>query len=174
MSRYRRFYLSLGLADAAGHARSLSIAPYQSKKLLVFWANLLYFRYMNARQTRLIIRLFLCIILGGCSQPITGPKETSWQNVPCEYRMDGDDESLLIVRAEAIDFDSAKIVLHSLSWTVWGDTLARQTTLFPNQCSKSAGQVSFTCTRPLPMNSTIRRVQLFLKSSTPASRRRNP
>jgi hypothetical protein len=128
---------------------------------------------MSARQTRPVILLFLCIILCGCFRQITGPKETSWQNVPCEYRIDGDDESLLIVRTEAVDFDSAKIVLHSLSWTVWGDTLSRQTTLFPDQCTRSANHVTFACARPLPMNSAIREVELLIKISATVSRRRN-
>jgi hypothetical protein len=129
---------------------------------------------VDIRQARLIILPLLCIILRGCSQQITGPEEADWQNVPCEYRLEGDDESVLLVRAEAVDFDSAKILLHSLSWTIWGDTLTRQTVLTPDQCTRSGNYVTFACTRPLPMNSAIRGVELFIKSRETALRRRNP
>ena len=118
--------------------------------------------------------LFLCIILCGCSQRIAGPEAADWQIVPCEYRLEGDDESVLLVRAETVNFDSAKIMLHSISWTVWGDTLTRQTVLTPDQCTRSGDYVSFACTRPLPINSAIRGVELFIKSRKTVLRRRDP
>jgi len=128
---------------------------------------------MDVRQIRPVVLLILCVILCGCSQRVAGPEGTSWQAVPCEYRLEGDDESLLLVRAQVTDFDSAKIVLHSLSWTVWGDTLARRTALFPDRCTRSGKYATFSCASPLSMNTVIRGVELFVKNQATVARRRN-
>ena len=80
-----------------------------------------------------ILLLAVILVLAGCSTKVTAPVECDWQLVPCEYKLTGDDESILQVRALVTEFDSAKIVAHTFHWTVFGDTLSRETTLFPRE-----------------------------------------
>ncbi len=112
---------------------------------------------------------FLC----GCSGRIMQPADSVWQSVPCEYRLDGDDASILVVRAQVVQFDSAKIVLETLSWTVFGDTVHNQATFCPVQHERFEGYTLFITNRPLPINSTIRSVELFIKSPVETPRRRD-
>lgn len=107
--------------------------------------------------------LLFCSLLLGCSNQITGPESNPWLSVPCEYKLEGGDESILIVRAQVAAFDSAKIILHTLCWTIYGDTLSKETTLFPRECQTSGSYTTFTSERPLPMNTAIRSVELFIK-----------
>lgn len=121
---------------------------------------------------KFLILLAVCGLLCGCSQRIVGPEDASWQPVPCEYRLEGNDESILLVRAQVAQFDSAKIVLHTLSWTVGGDTLSNQVTFYPNQCEWSGSYATFASDRPLPINTVIRSVELFVKIQTTIPRYR--
>lgn len=107
----------------------------------------------------LISILFLC----SCSCKIISPVETTWQQVPCEYKLTGDDESILNVRTEIIEFDSAKVVINSLLWTVYGDTLSHKTTSFPQQYEIDNNYTIFTLERCLPINSVMRSVELWIK-----------
>lgn len=112
---------------------------------------------------------FLC----NCSGRIMQPADSVWQSVPCQYRLDGDDESILVVRAQVVQFDSAKIVLETLSWTVFGDTVRNEATFCPVQHERFEGYTLFITNRPLPINSTIRSVELFIKSPEEIPRRRD-
>lgn len=107
----------------------------------------------------LIGLLFLC----SCSHKIIAPVEIAWQQVPCEYKLTGDDESILNVRAEIIEFDSAKVVINSLLWTVSGDTLHRETTSFPQQYEVVDNYTIFILERCLPINSVMESVELWIK-----------
>jgi hypothetical protein len=131
-----------------------------------------YLSHMEIKLRRLVILSAVCALLCGCSQRITGPEGSSWQPVPCEYRLEGDDESVLLVRAQVADFDSAKIVLHTLSWTVLGDTLSNQMTFHPDRCEWSVSYATFASDRPLPINSVIRWVELFVKTQATIPRHR--
>ncbi len=71
---------------------------------------------------------------------------------------------MLLVRAQVAQFDSAKIVLHTLSWTVGGDTLSNRITFHPNRCEWSGSYATFAADRPLPINSVVRSVELFVKT----------
>lgn len=103
------------------------------------------------------------LVLVGCSTKITAPVRTNWQPVPCEYKLTGDDESILQVRALVAEFDSAKIVAHTFHWTVYGDTLSHETTLFPREHERAKVYTIFTADRSLPINSVLRSVELFIK-----------
>ena len=109
------------------------------------------------------LALLFCFLLLGCSSQITGPQSNPWLSVPCEYKLEGGDQSILIVRAQVAEFDSAKIVLHTLSWTVYGDTLSNESTLFPHECQISGSYTTFISNRPLAMNTAISSVELFIK-----------
>lgn len=111
----------------------------------------------------IILLLGLLSLLHGCSTKTTQPIDTGWQPVPCEYRLEGDDESILLVRAQIAEFDSAKIVAHTLCWTVFGDTLHSETTLYPREHERSESYTIFTSDRCLPINSVLRSVELFIK-----------
>jgi hypothetical protein len=127
---------------------------------------------MKVMLTKLGLTLLFCSLLLGCSSQITGPESNPWLSVPCEYRLEGGDQSILIVRAQVAEFDSAKIVLHTLCWTVYGDTLSEEATLFPHECQTSGSYTIFTSNRPLPMNTAIRSVELFIKEQARISRNR--
>ncbi len=127
---------------------------------------------MSSRATGLILFVPLVILLSGCSQRITGPEAPDWQVVPCEYKLQGDDQSVLVVRACIAEFDSAKAVTHTLCWTVLGDTLSHQTTLYPREQEKSENHAIFTFDRSLPINSVLKSVELFIKKSPQGSRRK--
>ena len=83
--------------------------------------------------------------------------------MPCEYRLEGDDESILLVKAQIAEFNSAKIVAHTFCWTVFGDTLHNETTLCPREHKTSESYTIFTSDRCLPINSVLRSVELFIK-----------
>ena len=104
------------------------------------------------------------LLLAGCSTRITAPVESRWQVVPCEYKLTGDDESVLQVRAQVTEFDSAKVVVHTFHWTMSRDTLSRETTLFPREQERAEAYTVFTADRALPINSTLRSVELFIKN----------
>ncbi|MGB2980312.1 MAG: hypothetical protein WBC77_03595, partial [Candidatus Zixiibacteriota bacterium] len=119
---------------------------------------------MNGKIETLTILLVVILLLGGCSTRITGPVESQWQVVPCEYKLTGDDESILQVRALLAEFDSAKIVAHTFHWTVFGDTLSHETTLFPRDQKRAETYTIFTADRSLPINSVLKSVELFIKN----------
>ena len=112
---------------------------------------------------KLMVLLALVFLYPGCSQRITQPDHATWEVVPCEYRFEGDDESILLVRAHISEFDSAKIITHTLCWTVLGDTLCNETTLCPREHEIHGGYTVFTTDRCLPINSVIRSVELLIK-----------
>jgi hypothetical protein len=118
---------------------------------------------MKAKARRLKYLLGLVILLCSCSHRIIGPEAPDWLSVPCEYRLEGEDQSILLVKAQVADFDSAKIVAHTLFWTVSGDTLCGQSTLYPREHQTSESYTVFTTDRSLPMNSVLRSVELFVK-----------
>lgn len=118
---------------------------------------------MKKKMANIILLLGLLSLLHGCSTKTTQPTDTGWQPVPCEYRLEGDDESILLVRAQTAEFDSAKIVVHTLCWTVFGDTLHSETTLYPREHERSESYTIFTSDRCLPINSVLRSVELFIK-----------
>jgi len=110
------------------------------------------------------LSLFLAIaILYSCSHKAIQPVQSSWQSVPCEYRFEEADESILSVRAQVVEFDSAKIVTQIFQWTVLGDTLTRQATFYPFEYQMSDGYTIFTTERFLPINSVLRSVELLIK-----------
>ena len=109
------------------------------------------------------ILFFVIFILYGCSHKAIQPVPSTWQSVPCEYRFEGDDESILSVRASVVDFDSAKIVAQIFQWTVWGDTLTQQATFYPFEYLTSDGYTIFTAERCLPINSSLKSVELLIK-----------
>ena len=119
---------------------------------------------MKPKTRNIILLLGAILLLAGCSTKITGPVESEWQVVPCEYKLTGDDESILQVRALVAEFDSAKIVAHTFHWTVFGDTLSRETTLFPREHKIAKAYTVFTADRSLPINSVLRSVELFIKN----------
>ncbi|MGB2804448.1 MAG: hypothetical protein WBD64_06095 [Candidatus Zixiibacteriota bacterium] len=119
---------------------------------------------MNTRIKTLTLLLGIILLLAGCSTKITAPVKCDWQLVPCEYKLTGDDESILQVRALVAEFDSAKIVAHTFHWTVYGDTLSRETTLFPREHKIAKVYTIFTADRSLPINSVLRSVELFIKN----------
>ena len=104
------------------------------------------------------------LLLAGCSTKLTAPVESRWQVVPCEYKLTGDDESILQVRAVVTEFDSAKIVVHTFHWTVYGDTLSRETVLYPREQKTAKVYTIFTADRSLPINSVLKSVELFIKN----------
>ncbi|UCB53497.1 MAG: hypothetical protein JSV10_05330 [Candidatus Zixiibacteriota bacterium] len=112
----------------------------------------------------LILLVVVMLLLAGCSTKITAPVRTNWQPVPCEYKLTGGDESILQVRALVADFDSAKIVAHTFHWTVYGDTLSHETTLFPREHERAEVYTIFTADRSLPINSVLKSVELFIKN----------
>lgn len=112
----------------------------------------------------LILLLGAILLFAGCSTKITAPVDRGWQVVPSEYKLTGDDESILQVRAQIAEFDSAKIVAHTFHWTVYGDTLSRQTILHPREHEKAKVYTIFTADRSLPINSVLRSVELFIKN----------
>ena len=83
--------------------------------------------------------------------------------MPCEYRLTADDESVLQVQAVVPEFDSAKIVAHTFHWTIYGDTLSRETTLFPRDQKRAELYTIFTADKPLPINLVFRSVELLVK-----------
>jgi hypothetical protein len=119
---------------------------------------------VNAKIKILTLLFAAILLLAGCSTKITAPVESRWQVVPCEYKLTGDDQSTLQVRALVADFDSALIVAHTFHWTVYGDTLSRETTLFPREHEKAKVYTIFTADRSLPINSVLRSVELFIKN----------
>jgi len=119
---------------------------------------------MSPQTKSLILLLGAILLLAGCSTKITAPVGSRWQVVPCEYKLTGDDESILQVRALVADFDSAKIVVHTFHWTVYGDTLSRETVLYPREQKTAKVYTIFTADRSLPINSVLRSVQLFIKN----------
>lgn len=118
----------------------------------------------GVKPKNLVLLLVVILLLAGCSHRITAPVNYDWQLVPCEYKLTGDDESVLQVRAEVAEFDSAKIVAHTFHWTVYGDTLSRETTLFPREHERAKVYTIFTADRSLPINSVLRSVELFIKN----------
>jgi hypothetical protein len=106
---------------------------------------------------------FLIFLLYGCSHKVIQPVPSSWQSVPYEYRFEDGDESILSVRAQVVEFDSAKIVAQIFQWTVLGDTLTRQATFYPFEYQKSGGYTIFTAERCLPINSVLKSVELLIK-----------
>ena len=119
---------------------------------------------MNPQTKSFILLLGAILLFAGCSTKITAPDENRWQIVPCEYKLTGDDESILQVRALVADFDSAKIVVHTFHWTVYGDTLSRETVLYPREHQIAKLYTIFTADRALPINSVLRSVELFIKN----------
>ena len=119
---------------------------------------------MKPNMKNLIPLLGAILILAGCSTKITAPVRSNWQPVPCEYRLTGDDESTLQVRALVADFDSAKIVAHTFHWTISGDTLSRQTILHPREHERAKVYTIFIADRSMPINSVLRSVELFIKN----------
>jgi hypothetical protein len=118
---------------------------------------------MKAKARSLTYLLGLVFLLCSCSQRIIGPEPPDWLSVPCEYRLEGQDKSILLVRAQVAEFDSAKIVAHTLFWTVSGDTLCNQSTLYPRKHETSESYTVFTADRSLPINSVLRSVELLVK-----------
>ena len=119
---------------------------------------------MRAQTKNLILLLGAILLLAGCSTKITAPVRTNWHPVLCEYKLTGDDESVLQVRAQIAEFDSAKIVAHTFHWTVYGDTLSRQTILHPREHERAEVYTIFTADRSLPINSVLRSVELLIKN----------
>lgn len=103
------------------------------------------------------------VILYGCSHKVMKPVQSSWQSVPCEYKFEGENESTLLVRAQVVEFDSAKIVTQIFQWTIFGDTLTHQATFYPFEYQMSDGYTTFTTERCLPINSVLRSVELLIK-----------
>ena len=128
---------------------------------------------MELRIAKLAVLAAALLLLCSCSSKITQPVPSPWQSVPCEYRLDGDDGATLSVRAQLAEFDSAKIVLHTFCWTVRGDTLSREMVLYPQRHERSGAHTIFISDRPLPMNSVIRSVELFVKKPPETLRRRD-
>jgi hypothetical protein len=118
---------------------------------------------MSGKIGKSIHLLWLLVLLAGCSHKITPPITSTWQAVPCEYRFEGDDGSILLVRARIAEFVSAKIITHTLGWTIFGDTVRYETTLYPREQRRLEGYTIFTADRCLPINSVIRSVELFIK-----------
>lgn len=118
---------------------------------------------MSNKISKLIHLLWFFVLLAGCSHKITQPITSTWQAVPCEYRFEGDDGSILLVRTQIAEFDSAKIITHTLSWTFFGDTVSYETTLYPREYRRSESYTIFTADRCLPINSVIKSVKLFIK-----------
>jgi|GEM_PF-1403739 len=112
----------------------------------------------------LILLLALILLVAGCSTKITAPVDSRWQVVPCEYKLTGDDESILQVRAQVAEFDSAFVVAHTFHWTIYGDTLSRETVLYPRGHKIAKLYTIFTADRSLPINSVLRSVELFIKN----------
>ncbi|MFH1335502.1 MAG: hypothetical protein ABII96_03205 [Candidatus Zixiibacteriota bacterium] len=106
---------------------------------------------------------FVMFILYGCSRKVMQPVQSGWESVPCEYRFEGGNESILSVRAPVVEFDSAKIVAQIFQWTVLGDTLTQQATFYPFEYQISDGYTTFTTERCLPVNSVLRSVELLIK-----------
>jgi hypothetical protein len=111
----------------------------------------------------MVLVLLFFIFLSGCSHKAVQPEQSTWQSVPCEYRFEGGNESTLLVRASVVEFDSAKIVAEVFQWTVFGDTLTHQTTLFPREVQKSESYTIFVAERSLPVNSALRSIELLIK-----------
>jgi hypothetical protein len=118
---------------------------------------------MGHEKNRLILLLCLLLLLCACSKRVTQPPTSTWNFVPCEYRLEGDDQSILRVRAQVSEFDSAKAAVHIFSWTVLGDTLSQKVTFFPLSKERNKSYTIFTFDRCLPINSVIRSVDLFIK-----------
>jgi hypothetical protein len=122
-----------------------------------------YIYFMECKKNRFILLLCLLLLLCACSERIIQPPSSTWNLVPCEYRVEGDDLSVLRIRAQVTDFDSAKAKVHILFWMVKGDTLSQKLTFFPQFREKNAGYTIFTFQRCLPINSVIKSVDLFIK-----------
>ena len=103
------------------------------------------------------------LLLYGCSHKAMQPEQSSWQKVPCEYRFEGGNQSTLIVRAGVVEFDSAKIVAQIFQWTVSGDTLTHQVTYYPYEYQRYEEYTIFAAQRCLPINSSLKTVQLLVK-----------
>ena len=110
-----------------------------------------------------LLLFFAMFILYGCSRKVIQPVQSGWQSVPCEYRFEGGNESILSVRAPVVEFDSAKIVAQIFQWTLFGDTLTQQATFYPFKYQISDGYTTFTTERCLPINSALRSVELLIK-----------
>jgi hypothetical protein len=118
---------------------------------------------MIQQKNKFILLLCLLLLLCACSERIIQPPAGTWDLVPCEYRLEGDDLSVLRIKAQVAHFDSAKASVHVFSWTVHGDTLSQKLTFFPQSEEKNEGYTIFTFQRCLPINSVIRSVDLFFK-----------
>lgn len=141
----------------------IAAAPADPANKSCFQRGIHYYIHMKAKARRLTYLLGLIFLLCSCSQRSIGPEAPDWLSVPCEYRFEGEDQSILLVRAQVADFDSAKIVAHTLFWTVSGDTLCDQSILYPRKHETSESYTVFTTDRSLPINSVLRSVELFLK-----------
>ena len=119
---------------------------------------------MKPKMRSLILLLGAILLLAGCSTKITAPVKSEWQVVPCEYKLTGDDQSILQVRALVAEFDSVLIVAHTFHWTVYGDTVSRETTLYPREQERAESYTIFTADRSLPINSVLRSVELLIKN----------
>jgi hypothetical protein len=119
---------------------------------------------MIGRTTNIILLIGFLSLFCGCSTKVTQPVDIDWQAVPCEYRLEGDDESILLVRAQIAEFDLAKIIVHTFCWTVLGDTLLTEIALYPREHRKTDYYTIFTSDRCLPINSILRSVELFIKN----------
>jgi hypothetical protein len=118
---------------------------------------------MEHKRNRFLLLLCLLLLLCACSERIIRPPASAWHFVPCEYRLEGDDLSILLVRAQVADFDSAKAKIQIFSWTVLGDTLSQKVTIYPLSKEKNDIYTVFTFDRCLPINSVLRSVELYIK-----------
>jgi hypothetical protein len=118
---------------------------------------------VNAKIKILTLLLMVILLLAACSTKVTAPVKSQWQVVPCEYKLTGGDKSILQVRALVAEFDSAKIVEHTFHRTISGDTLSRETTLFPRDQKRAKFYTLFAADRSLPINSVLRSVELLVK-----------
>lgn len=110
-----------------------------------------------------LILLLGFLFLISCSHKIIQPFTSTWQQIPCEYRLTGDDLSILNVRAPITEFDSVKIVMNSLMWTVPGDTLSHKTASYPDHYKVIDNYIVFILMNQLPRNSILRSVELWIK-----------
>lgn len=118
---------------------------------------------MLKRSLNLILLLVFLLSSLNCYHKITQVDKKTWQSVPCEYKFEGENESILSVRAPVVEFDSVKIVAQIFQWTVLGDTLTQQATFYPFEYQISDGYTTFTTERCLPINSVLRSVELLIK-----------
>ena len=118
---------------------------------------------MKSRIRNQIVIFVVIILLSGCSHKAMQPEQSSWQTVPCEYRFEGGNESTLLVRANVVEFDSAKIVAQIFQWTTSGDTLTHQVTYYPYKYQRYEEYTIFTTQRCLPINSSLLSIELLVK-----------